>query len=133
MQPIEVWIPGRMPGENEIIKAAKSGKGKGNAYSRLKKKWTDYIAAIFQDCQIEPMGIISLVFVWVEKNKKRDKDNITAAKKFIFDGMQQAGVIPNDGWGNIATWQDCFEINPYSPGVKVFIYDGPTINEQIKG
>ncbi len=127
MQPIEIWIPGRMPGENEIIKAAKSGRGKSNAYSRLKKQWTDYVAAIFNEADIKPMGLISCVFTWVEKDKRRDKDNITAAKKFIFDGMQQAGFIPNDGWANIGTWQNLFEINPYSPGVNVLIYAGPTI------
>ena len=123
IEPIEVWIPGRLPGENEIIKAAKSGKGKGNAYARLKEKWTGYVADIFTEAGIDPLGEISLVFTWVEKDKRRDKDNISAAKKFILDGMQKAGVISNDGWGNIAGWKDKFEINPYSPGVNVLIIE----------
>ena len=121
MQPIEVWIPGRLPGENEIIKAAKSGKGKNNAYTRLKKKWTDYVAAIFQDCHIRPMGSIYVSFVWIEKNRKRDKDNITAAKKFIFDAMIKAGIIPNDGWKNIVGWRNSFKVNPHTFGVWVII------------
>lgn len=129
MKPIRVWIPGRLPGENEIIAAAKSGRGRGNAYSRLKKQWTDYVSLIISEANIKPMETISLIFVWTEQDRRRDKDNIAAAKKFILDGLQQAGVIDNDGWSQVATWQDQFAINPFSPGVMVSIFDGPTINQ----
>lgn len=55
---------------------------------------------------------IYLTFTWVCKNKKKDPDNIAFAKKFIIDGLVRAGIIPNDGWNNIAGFKDEFFCEP---------------------
>lgn len=49
-------------------------------------------------------------FKWIVKNKRKDPDNIAFAKKFILDGMVKAGLIKNDGWSEVASFQDEFEI-----------------------
>lgn len=118
----EIWIPGRLPGLNEIIASAKSSHGKFNAYSRMKKTWVNYISKIIQECNLPKMQTIHLTCIFIERTRKRDQDNISAGgKKLIADSLITAGVIPNDGWRNIKWGEDLFRINKFSPGVKIII------------
>lgn len=64
---------------------------------------------------------IRLIFSWYEQNKRRDKDNIAFAKKFILDAMVNAGVIPNDGWGYVDGFEDKFYIDKDNPRIEVEI------------
>jgi len=119
---IEIWIPGRLPGENEIIKAAKqSGKGTSNRYTKMKKAWGEYVADIFRRCELDPVEAILVDIEWIEPDKRRDPDNIAAGKKFIFDGMVEAGFIDNDGWRQILGWTESFSVNPKNCGVNLKI------------
>lgn len=47
-------------------------------------------------------------FIWHERTKKRDPDNICSAKKFIFDAMQKMGVIPRDSRKYVVGFTDDF-------------------------
>lgn len=49
-------------------------------------------------------------FTWIEKNRKRDKDNIAFGKKFILDAMQKSGKLDNDNWKWIRGFSDSFEL-----------------------
>jgi len=117
-----VFIPGRLPGENEIIKAAKSGRGKGNAYGRMKATFGARIAEMIREAGVPFLGAVFVNIVYVEKNRRRDKDNIDAGKKFIFDALQAAGVIKNDGWSELAGWRSNFAVDKHSPGVWLTIF-----------
>ena len=46
-----------------------------------------------------------------EKMCIRDRDNIAFAKKFINDALVACGVLPNDGWRNIHTMFDMFDVD----------------------
>lgn len=116
-----VFIPGRLPGENEIITAAKSGRGKSNAYTRMKKKYQDRIELMIREAGVPYLGAVFVNIVYVEQNRMRDKDNIDAAKKFVFDAMQSAGVIHNDGWKEIVGWRSRFTVDRNTPGVYLTI------------
>jgi hypothetical protein len=127
-----IWIDGPLPGMNEMIAAAKGSRGKGLAYSRMKKEWTDRVWAISKSTGInKPAAFdrpVSLQFVWVERDKKRDPDNVTAARKFILDGLVNAGVLQGDGWRWINGWWDRWDVNPDRPGVGVnIIVPEPTV------
>lgn len=111
---VSIWIPGRLPGENEIIDAAKSGRGKNNAYSRMKHQWTDHIAALVSECNLPAMKLIKVKFVWFESGRQRDPDNIAAGAKFCFDGMVQAGLIPKDTRQHVIAFSHVFA----RPGVR---------------
>ena len=50
-------------------------------------------------------------FDWYVKDKRTDKDNIAFQRKFVFDGFQQAELIPNDNWAHIGNWVDRFHID----------------------
>jgi hypothetical protein len=121
---IEIWIAGKLPGLNDILGAAKSGNGAGNAYARLKKEWTAYVAKIISSCELEPAQSIFVDIRWIEQNKKRDPDNISTGKKFIFDGMVKSGFLENDGWKQIKGWNEKFEVScngKYGCGVSLVI------------
>lgn len=127
------FIPGPLPGMNEIIDAAKTfrnipSKNIRRPYNRLykytefKEKWNTYIKARIG--KSEPMKKIWINFIWIEPDRKRDPDNIAAAKKFILDGMILAGLIKNDGWNEIAGWIDRFHVTKQiQPGCLVLIQD----------
>jgi len=118
-----VYIPGPLPGLNEIIAAAKSGSGRSNAYARLKKEWTERIAWQFKIQNLRPVKRAYFEFLWIEKNRQRDPDNISAGKKFVLDAMVEAGLMPKDGWRNVAGWADKFKIagNGEEAGVRVSV------------
>lgn len=86
----------------------------------MKKEWTDLAATYFKKHTIidEPVFI---QFVWIEKNSRRDPDNIIFAKKFILDGMVAAGILPNDNQKWISGFDECWEINKQKPGVEVIL------------
>jgi len=50
-------------------------------------------------------------FTWYRKNKRTDPDNISFAKKFILDAMQEVGIIENDGWSQIAGFIDEYKVD----------------------
>lgn len=66
---------------------------------------------------------VKLVFHWYAKNRRKDPDNIAFAKKFILDGMTEAGLIPNDGWREIAGFEDKFYIDKNNPRVEIEVLD----------
>ncbi len=97
------FVPGPLPGMNEIIAAAKSGRGKGNAYSRQKLLWTSTVAFHARSRSIGHLpSPVSVSCVWHEATKRRDPDNIQAAVKFVLDGLVEAGILSGDRRADIA-------------------------------
>lgn len=116
----QLWIPGPMPGLNELIAAAKGAGGTGSVYSRLKRTWTEAVWAHAKAARLRRMGRVHFRFEWREKNRRRDPDNISSAgRKLILDGLMMAGIIALDGWGVVAGWEDSFSVVAKAPGVLV--------------
>ncbi len=113
-----LWIPGPMPGFNEIIAAAKSGRGKAVAYSRMKADWTSIVAAFAR--RLVTVDYAKLHFTWKEKTIRRDPDNVSAAAKFVIDGLVKACVLPDDGWRFVKAISHEFVVD-IKPGVAVMI------------
>jgi hypothetical protein len=60
-----------------------------------------------------------LQFDWYAKDRRTDKDNLAFQRKFIFDGIQKAGLIPNDNWEYVGDWIDRFHIDKDNPRVEI--------------
>lgn len=113
-------IPGVLPSLNEYIRAER-----GNRYhaASLKKQTEDMIAAcIAQQLRgVRFDGPVKITYTWYEENRKRDKDNIAFAKKFIQDALVATGVLENDGWQEIVSFSDEFRVDKSNPRVEVVI------------
>ena len=120
----KLTIPGLLPGLNEYIEAERGKKGKYKAAS-MKKKAEHFIGIMIKS-QLRGVrfnGPVVIHYTWIEPNKKRDKDNIAFAKKFIQDSLIQMGVLENDGWKHIEYFTDSFAVDPKNPRVEVVIED----------
>jgi hypothetical protein len=82
------------PTLNDIIGSARRNRFGSAA---LKKKWTNALAlAARQQSALPIKGEVYLEYIWRVKNRRRDQDNITAAQKYILDGLVAAGIIEED-------------------------------------
>lgn len=120
-------IPGRLPGLNEIIAAAKSHYAK---YSTEKKEHTEEVAWLAKLARLPKFEKAHLVITWFEPDRRRDPDNIMAGQKFILDGLVQAGVIPNDNQKHIVSIVHRFRVDKQNPRVEVEIIGKRTRSEK---
>jgi len=119
----ELWVPGPLPGMNELIDAAKGAGGTGTNYSRLKKQWQLTVWAYAKKARLKKAdGPVDVEFVWREKNRRRDLDNISGGgQKLVLDGLVKAGVLEDDGWEHVFSIQHRFQVDPKNPGVLIHI------------
>ena len=116
---ITVVIPGRLPALNEYTNDNRSGVHAG---AGLKKKTETALAwQLKSQLRNKAFGYVSLKFSWYEKDKRRDKDNVCFAKKFILDALQTVGAINGDGWKHIDGFEDCFYVDAINPRVEITI------------
>ena len=109
---------------NDLLDAKGSGFGKGNAYARLKKEWTEKIGWALKAAKLKPVGPAEIHFEWLEKNKRRDPDNSSSGgRKLILDALVTHGILEGDGWAHVIGFSDDFLVADKGsmPGVWVTI------------
>lgn len=112
-------IQGELPDLNKYINAERSNK---YGAASIKKKATESVAwACYEQKIPRGIGEVYLLFKWYCKNKRKDKDNVAFAKKFILDGLQLAEVINNDGWNDVSGFEDRFWVDKDNPRVEIEI------------
>jgi hypothetical protein len=86
-------IPGRLPGMNEIVNAARH-----NRFAGAKQKRDETERCALWAMPLKPFNEpVRLSIRWIEPNMRRDVDNISGGgTKFILDGLVAAGKLPND-------------------------------------
>ena len=119
MKEIKIVIPGTMPGFNEIVDAAKRGNRRYQPYNDIKRENTDAVTWLSK--KVPKKKKIFLDITWIEKNRRRDPDNIASAVKFIWDGLVEGGVIKNDGWKQNGGWSNRFDVDKENPRIEVII------------
>lgn len=87
---MEFEIPFRLPGLNEYIRVCRENKFKASGWKR------NVESSIFPFLKGKVTEPSHVTFVWKEPTRRRDKDNVAFAKKFILDALQKKGVLPND-------------------------------------
>jgi hypothetical protein len=109
---IALWIPGRFPALNDLIRAKGSiHRGGRSAYTDMKKRHTQRVCEAAWAAKLPKVPRAFFAFEWFERNRQRNPDNVAAGgRKFIFDGLVLARVIPNDGWIEVAGWSDNFYV-----------------------
>lgn len=127
----KLTIPGVLPGLNEYVDAERSHKGKYKAASM--KKQAQNVIGYMVKTQLRGVRFtrpVVIRYLWIEPSRRRDKDNIAFAKKFIQDSLVESGVLRNDGWAEIEHFTDDFDVDPKKPRVEVTIeeYEGGNHN-----
>lgn len=130
----ELWIPGPLPGLNELLAAARSTRGRGSAYATLKRQWSNTVWAHAKAARLKPVADAVLSFEWREKDRRRDPDNVSSAgRKLILDGLVKAGVLSGDGWAGIDSFSDVWFVDALAPGVLVRISEASVVKETARG
>lgn len=111
-------IPGRLPGANDYINAERRNKYAGAKLRKEKERRIEW------EVRKQLAGIrferpVIMHYHWFEPNRKRDKDNIAFAKKFVQDALVSAGVLKNDGWEYIAGFSDDFSVDRKNPRLEI--------------
>lgn len=114
---MKIDIPGKLPGMNEIIEAAKLRKRNYKEYSMMKDTYTDMVAWLAK--KLPKYEKVNLIITWYEPNEMRDPDNIMAGQKFLMDGLVRAGTIPNDSRKYVKSITHKFETDRQNPRVEV--------------
>lgn len=114
---ISLKIPFRLPSLNEYINKCRSNRYGG---ANFKRSIENNIILILNTRHFLIASPVHITFVWHEPNKKRDKDNVAFAKKFILDAMQKAGRLKNDNNQFVSGFTDKF-VYDSTEGVEIFI------------
>jgi Holliday junction resolvase RusA-like endonuclease len=92
----QLLIEGELTALNAYVSAERR-----NRYiaAKIKKNETGYCQEVAEKSELKLQETdfpCALIITWYVKNKRKDADNIAFAKKFILDGLVEAGVLPND-------------------------------------
>lgn len=124
----EFYVPGPLPGLNDLVAWAKRPGGKvgrsgrqWSAYAEQKRDWEEGIVVAILNAKIIPSpGLVFIRYVWFEPNRRRDPSNIAAGgRKLIEDALVRIGILRNDGWRSITGFSDHFATTCKLPGVRV--------------
>ena len=113
---IRIEIPFRLPGLNDYIAKINHNKYAGN---KFKQDIEDSILWVLKSTKQKVEKPVKVKFIWYEQTKRRDKDNVCSAKKYILDALQKAKILPNDNNKYIAEIQDEFV---YKQGDKIIFF-----------
>lgn len=116
-------IPVTLDGLNDYTDACRTSSAVG---ARMKKENEKYVRISLIRYKLSGKRIAKPVFIqfrWIEKNRRRDKDNIAFAKKFILDALVKSRVLKNDGWNEIDGFSDEFFVDPKDPRVEVTLIE----------
>lgn len=100
----------KLPSLNEYINACRINPFVGANF----KKKVEKIVSKYINIYLEK-GILKIIdepimvfFIWSERTKRRDCDNIASAKKYILDAMQSCNIISNDNRKVVKGFRDSF-------------------------
>lgn len=111
-------IEGELTDLNTFNRASYQSRWNANS---IKKTETEKVARLAKS-QLKPLNPpIYIEYRFYVKDRRKDPDNIVFARKFINDGLVDAGIIPNDGWKEIDGWNDVWLVDKENPRVEVII------------
>lgn len=114
-------ISGRLPALNDYTKACRGNKYLG---AKMKKDTEELIRWYIRAAHLQQVdGPVFVWFTWIEKDERRDPDNVAFGKKFIFDALVAAGIIPNDNRKYVRGFQDEFRTDKQNPRIEVEIME----------
>ena len=122
------FMPQLFPSMNEYSRLCAQTWGtkghRGTSANTLKAKMETTVRLHIRLNKLVPMDSAFFFLNYYENSRLRNKDNIAAlAKKFLFDALQDQGILKNDGWKEIMGWHENFFVTPGTPGLHVEMFD----------
>jgi len=114
---MKLIIQGELPSLNQYIAAMNRNRYVG---AKMKRDSTEIVrwTAFEQKLSVRTEPVY-FHFHWVMKNKRMDLDNVAFAKKFILDGLIEAGVLYDDSQKWVKGFKDTFEVDKKNPHIEV--------------
>lgn len=130
-----LFVPDKLPGLNEIINLRGAGRGFSNPWATEKEKLHGLVKSLAEIQGLKPFGPSYWTYLFIEKNKQRDKRNIAGgATKVIDDALVEAGYIKNDGWSEVLDYRDYFYVatsgSPEEALLGAHLFLGPRLLEK---
>ena len=116
-------IPGRLDNLNDLISAERRNRYAGG---KMKGQNQQIVTVAIRKCLrgVKINTPVHMEYLWVEKDRKRDKDNISSfGRKVIQDALTCTGVLKNDGWAQIEGFSDAFAVDKSNPHIEVRIIE----------
>lgn len=121
-------IPGVLPTLNQYSAKERIHR---QAAAQLKRETQAMIREHIRAHKVPPFDKhVYVGFIWVRPDARSDKDNVTFAKKFILDALQEAGVIKRDSWKLCSPYDLGYAVNKRNPRTVVIITDS---YEELRG
>lgn len=115
-------IPGRLPGLNEMNWQDRCGYRRG---SKFKKQMTYQVAQWAMVGRVPQYHCpVQVHICFYEPNRRRDRDNIKGAVKYIMDGLKLRGVIVNDNQRWVTQQTEEILLDKDRPRIEVTIRGG---------
>ena len=104
----------KLPSLNEYVNVCRTNPYKASKFKKDLERDIGYFLQTLPSFD-KP---VKIHFHWIEQNRRRDLDNVAAAKKFILDAMVKVGVLTNDNRKCVAAFTDTFS---YDKEAKVVV------------
>lgn len=122
-------IPFRLPQLNRLIGDAKLSH---HRYAGTKRSLTTQIAFLATQQELGKLPPAYYSFVITEQTLRRDPDGLlAAAMKFVFDALQKARCIPNDGHSQVLGICAFFDRGPSC--IRIVAANRPLLLEETVG
>ena len=94
----------KLPSLNDYTRACRSNAYVANEMKRTVETGISFFLRPLPRYEVP----VVINFTWIEKDKRRDLDNVAFAKKFILDAMVRRGIIPDDSQKWVKGFSDSF-------------------------
>lgn len=117
---ITLTVKGELTDLNTYIKALNNDRWSGNT---IKQEETHRVAWEARLARLKPVQAypVKITYRWYSPDQRKDTDNVAFSKKFINDGLVEAGILENDSRKFIAGFTDEFYIDKKNPRVEIEI------------
>lgn len=127
-------IPGRLPSLNQQFRVPKYRFGRSRERQAQKRYVAGWILASGVPKFEAPVDVR---IRWIEKDRRRDYDNISSGAKIVLDALVATARIPSDSRRWVWPVVHEFEIDPKSPRIEVTIEEhkgvaGPSLSRSAR-
>lgn len=102
-----LWVPGKLPGWNELLNEKGRTRNGWNGYNALKGEWAEQVALRARQQQFECQEGGYFTYLFVENHDRRDPSNVLGFVKLLEDALVELEVLGDDDRNHV------WEIRPY--------------------